>query len=84
MTVMSYMDSLDFGLLGCPDVLPEIGQLADGLHGARRARRGHRCGASRDTALHPLHPLHPTGASSSGQPHAAVPRFGLETGVEPV
>jgi hypothetical protein len=34
MTVMSYMDSLDFGLLGCPDVLPEIWQLADGLQEA--------------------------------------------------
>ena len=34
MTVMSYMDSLDFGLLGCPDVLPDIWQLADGLQDA--------------------------------------------------
>ncbi len=31
MTVMSYQDSLDFGLLACPDVLPDIGSLAHGL-----------------------------------------------------
>ena len=31
MTVMSYRDSLDFGLLACPDVLPEVWHLADGL-----------------------------------------------------
>jgi WS/DGAT/MGAT family acyltransferase len=31
MTVMSYMDQLDFGLLACPDVLPDIWQLADAL-----------------------------------------------------
>jgi diacylglycerol O-acyltransferase / wax synthase len=32
MTVMSYMDSLDFGLNACPDVLPDIDAVADGLH----------------------------------------------------
>jgi hypothetical protein len=31
MTVMSYLDSLDFGLLACPDVLPDVDDLADGL-----------------------------------------------------
>ena len=31
MTVMSYLDSLDFGLLACPDVLPDVGIVADGL-----------------------------------------------------
>ena len=31
MTVMSYLDQLDFGLLACPDVLPDIWPLADGL-----------------------------------------------------
>ena len=31
MTVMSYLDSLDFGLLACPDVLPDVWHLADGL-----------------------------------------------------
>jgi len=31
MTVMSYLDNLDFGLLACPDVLPEVWGLADGL-----------------------------------------------------
>lgn len=31
MTVMSYLDSLDFGLLACPDVLPDIDLLAEGL-----------------------------------------------------
>ncbi len=32
MTVMSYMDSLDFGLNACPDLLPDIDMIADGLH----------------------------------------------------
>ena len=31
MTVMSYLDQLDFGLQACPDVLPDIWSLADGL-----------------------------------------------------
>ena len=31
MTVMSYQESLDFGLLACPDVLPDVWSLADGL-----------------------------------------------------
>jgi hypothetical protein len=31
MTVMSYRDSLDFGLLACPDVLPDVWSLAEGL-----------------------------------------------------
>lgn len=31
MTVMSYRDSLDFGLLACPDVLPDVWNLAEGL-----------------------------------------------------
>ncbi|HMQ24451.1 MAG TPA: wax ester/triacylglycerol synthase family O-acyltransferase [Acidimicrobiales bacterium] len=31
MTVMSYQESLDFGLLACPDVLPDVWTLADGL-----------------------------------------------------
>jgi WS/DGAT/MGAT family acyltransferase len=31
MTVMSYLDNLDFGLLACPDVLPDVDGLADGL-----------------------------------------------------
>jgi len=34
MTVMSYLDNLDFGLLACPDVLPDVSQLADGLQAA--------------------------------------------------
>jgi len=34
MTVMSYRDSLDFGLLACPDVLPDVDQLAEGLGAA--------------------------------------------------
>jgi WS/DGAT/MGAT family acyltransferase len=33
-TVMSYLDSLDFGILACPDVLPDVWQLADGLQEA--------------------------------------------------
>src|SRR3546814_19980848 len=32
MTVMSYLDQLDFGLLACPDVLPDVLVLADCLH----------------------------------------------------
>ncbi len=31
MTVMSYQENLDFGLLACPDVLPDVWSLADGL-----------------------------------------------------
>jgi diacylglycerol O-acyltransferase / wax synthase len=34
MTVMSYMDSLDFGLHVCPDLVPDPWILADGLHDA--------------------------------------------------
>lgn len=32
MTVMSYLDQLDFGLQACPDVLPDIWSVAEGLH----------------------------------------------------
>jgi diacylglycerol O-acyltransferase / wax synthase len=31
MTVMSYLDQLDFGLQACPDVLPDLWSLADAL-----------------------------------------------------
>ena len=31
MTVMSYQDNLDFGLLACPDVVPDVWTIADGL-----------------------------------------------------
>lgn len=34
MTVMSYLDQLDFGLLACPDVLDDVWELGDGLHAA--------------------------------------------------
>ncbi|MGQ0830950.1 MAG: WS/DGAT/MGAT family O-acyltransferase [Microthrixaceae bacterium] len=34
MTVMSYLDQLDFGLLACPDVLDDVWNIADGLHAA--------------------------------------------------
>ena len=34
MTVMSYLDQLDFGLLACPDVVGDIWGLADDLHEA--------------------------------------------------
>jgi diacylglycerol O-acyltransferase / wax synthase len=34
MTVMSYLDQLDFGLLACPDVLDDVWALGDGLHAA--------------------------------------------------
>jgi len=34
MTVMSYQENLDFGLLACPDVLPDVWSLADGLSDA--------------------------------------------------
>ena len=33
-TVMSYLDQLDFGLLACPDVLEDVWDLADDLHAA--------------------------------------------------
>ena len=32
MTVMSYMDQLDFGLLACPDVLEDVWAVGDALH----------------------------------------------------
>jgi diacylglycerol O-acyltransferase len=31
MTVMSYLDNLDFGLLACPDVLPDVSAVGRGL-----------------------------------------------------
>ncbi len=34
MTVMSYRDQLDFGLQACPDVLPDVWSLAEGLQAA--------------------------------------------------
>ncbi len=34
MTVMSYLDQLDFGLLACPDVLDDVWVVAEGLHRA--------------------------------------------------
>jgi diacylglycerol O-acyltransferase len=34
MTVMSYLDQLDFGLQACPDVLPDVWSLAEGLQHA--------------------------------------------------
>jgi diacylglycerol O-acyltransferase len=34
MTVMSYLDQLDFGLQACPDVLPDVWPLAEGLQEA--------------------------------------------------
>jgi hypothetical protein len=34
MTVMSYLDQLDFGLLACPDVVDDVWSIADGLHAA--------------------------------------------------
>jgi WS/DGAT/MGAT family acyltransferase len=34
MTVMSYRDQLDFGLQACPDVLPNVWSLAEGLQDA--------------------------------------------------
>jgi diacylglycerol O-acyltransferase / wax synthase len=44
-TVMSYQDNLDFGLLACPDLVPDVWKLADGLgealgelHKAARAK----------------------------------------------
>jgi diacylglycerol O-acyltransferase / wax synthase len=33
-TVMSYLESLDFGINTCPELLPEAWRLADGLHKA--------------------------------------------------
>lgn len=34
MTVMSYLDHLDFGLLACPDVVDDVRVIADALHEA--------------------------------------------------
>ncbi len=34
LTVMSYLDRLDFGLLACPDVVEDIWSIANGLHRA--------------------------------------------------
>jgi hypothetical protein len=33
-TVMSYLDQLDFGLITCKDLIPEVWSLADGLGAA--------------------------------------------------
>jgi diacylglycerol O-acyltransferase / wax synthase len=30
-TVMSYLDKMDFGLLACPDLIPDVGSIAHGL-----------------------------------------------------
>ena len=55
MTVMSYLDQLDFGLQACPDVLPDVWSLAEGLPArARRARGGHRGAARRGREAEPL------------------------------
>jgi hypothetical protein len=32
MTVMSYLDDLDFGLNACPDLIDDVWLLAEGLH----------------------------------------------------
>jgi WS/DGAT/MGAT family acyltransferase len=32
MTVMSYMDSMDFGINVCPELVPDVWSIADGLH----------------------------------------------------
>jgi diacylglycerol O-acyltransferase len=32
MTVMSYMDSLDFGLNACPELIPDVDTIVAGLH----------------------------------------------------
>jgi WS/DGAT/MGAT family acyltransferase len=32
MTVMSYLDSLDFGLNVCPELIPDVWDIAEGLH----------------------------------------------------
>lgn len=34
MTVMSYLDNLDFGLLACPDLVDDVWEIADGLQGS--------------------------------------------------
>jgi len=34
MTVMSYIDRLDFGLQACPELVPDLWAIADGLHDA--------------------------------------------------
>ena len=34
MTVMSYLDSLDFGVNVCPELIPDVDAVADGLHHA--------------------------------------------------
>ncbi len=34
MTVMSYMGTIHFGLVACPDVVPEVQAMADHLHTA--------------------------------------------------
>jgi hypothetical protein len=33
-TVMSYLDQLDFGLVACADLIPDVWSLADGLGAA--------------------------------------------------
>jgi hypothetical protein len=31
MTVMSYMDNMDFGITACPDVIEDVDEITDGL-----------------------------------------------------
>jgi hypothetical protein len=57
-TVMSYMDSLDFGILVCPELIPDPWKIADALHEAAEeltkavaARPEHAVVASADTRL---------------------------------
>jgi diacylglycerol O-acyltransferase len=54
MTVMSYLDSLDFGINTCPELLPEPWRLTDGLHRAledlKKVAQDHLAGTDDDAA----------------------------------
>jgi diacylglycerol O-acyltransferase / wax synthase len=51
MTVMSYLDQLDFGLLTCPDVVPDVWALTDGLEAAMK-ELADAAGVTEDDAAH--------------------------------
>src|SRR3546814_18949886 len=55
MTVMSYLDQLDFGLLACPDVLHDVWVLADCLPRAEARRGGKGCVRKCRTRWSPSH-----------------------------
>jgi diacylglycerol O-acyltransferase / wax synthase len=67
-TVMSYLDSLDFGINTCPEVLPEPWRLTDGLH---RALDELKKQAEAHGAAAPAEPAEPAEPTETAEPLAA-------------